>query len=190
MALRAGQTRQKAPGVDSFDASIGRKIVVPDASQCLRMVFCEEKSFAPIKYILEGQKNEYRSPALVLIVQGHSSAFDSEVLSTTERTVTTLRDEKTLLRPNHIYVLAADRAGTLMKTLNLPTISMQVVCPEVVSMAHLKDKSTIQVLLDENLESQKSVIMQKLGLPLSDVTPSTSFASLSLEFFAQLRKAA
>jgi hypothetical protein len=47
-----------------------------------------------------------------------------------------------------------------------------------------------QVLLDESHIERKGDLERTLGLSLSDISPATSFASLSVEFFANLRKAA
>lgn len=190
MALRSrGAINQIEIG--GFDTSISQKIVVPDASQCLRVISCGPEGTPLLRQILEGQKNEYRSPALVIVWKGPpTDNVENEILQWTSQTVNSVRSSENLFKPNHTYVVRSDFAGLVLKSLKAKNISLQVLDKSFDDLNALKNHSGIQVLIDESLAGFKDSFQRSTGIPVSDVTPATSFPSLSVEYFANLRKAA
>jgi chemotaxis protein methyltransferase CheR len=193
MALRIGKTSAAEASASvngGFDSSIGQKIVVPDASQCVRVVFASDQTLPQLQHVVKGQATEYRSPALVLVVPGSRPNLEAEVLKWTERTVVTLRDVKQPLRPNHVYVIVDDLHKYLWKELKFKNSSLQWLAPLETDIRALKTWPQCQVLISEEAATTLKPFLASSGLEVSDITPVTSFPSLSVEFFAQLRKAA
>lgn len=181
------------PTVGSFDAEIGQKIVVPDASQCARIVMASEKSMRLLEYVVKGQAAEFRSPPLIILWKdpGNGSVnLEKDLLTWTSRAVVYVRDGNTYYRPNSVYIVPYNLAGPSLKAIKAKSHSLQVLDQDWVLLDPLKSASNLQVLLDETLTSQSSRFESFTGLRVSDITPATSFPSLSVEFFANLRKAA
>lgn len=196
MALRSKAAALPAAPA-SFDSEIATKIVVPDASVCLRIVVADlasSDSRKSTEWIVRGQANEYRSPALVIV---NSSAITSEleqaVLGWSDRPVTTVKGTKALLKPNAIYLVSHEDAKSVFEGARATSVSTQITSipsSEVSWKSYLSKFSKRQVLVDERLQSEKLKVESTFGVPVSDISPTTSFPSLSVEFFANLRKAA
>jgi hypothetical protein len=111
--------------------------------------------------------------------------------SASSHPLTRLTGEKIpLLKPNAIYT--CDIAmGARVAAANLKKkVSLQFLHNPEVSLEFLKPlAATAQVLVDEELSGELQPLLLRDGLRVSDITPSTSFVSLSLEFFAKLRGA-
>lgn len=188
MALRAGKTARTVAKT-GFDQSIGQKIVVPDASQCARLVVTSEQSLPQLEAIVRGQKSEYRSPALV-IVHDNFQDLEKHVLQFSPLTVTNYRGGKLTLHPNVIYLVDKAKVEQTVEAFLEKSVSMQVLHDCGVDFSAFKRCRRLQLLVDESAASKFKNIEHSYGLKISDVTPATSFASLSLEYFAKLRKAA
>jgi chemotaxis protein methyltransferase CheR len=216
MALRSRSTSGAAPKVElEFEQQIAQRIVVPDASACLRVVLADltsPSSRQSLEWVVRGQDKEYRSPALLIVHSGTSASAQASgsrveedvtshqaaVLSWTNRAVMPLRGSNRFLRPNTIYLSdVASLAGTLSE-IRANSLSLQILAPlrepQWIRKEHLSRFSHLQILVDENCglveRRDRPVLEASLGAPLGDWCPATSFASLSLEFFAHLRKAA
>ena len=191
MALRAKDINtQQATG--SFDASIGQKIVVPDASRCLRVVVATNDSHVHLEQVVRGQKNEYRSPALLIVMQNSASELniESEILKWTERQVVQVRDENPHYKPNCVYIVKADFHQQILSKIDAKSISLQILSQSQVDLSGFKKFASLQILISEHLAEYSKAFERNNGLKISDVTPATSFPSLSAEYFANLRKAA
>jgi chemotaxis protein methyltransferase CheR len=188
MALRAGKT-VRATVTTGFDQSIGQKIVVPDASQCARLVVANEQSLPQLEAIVRGQKAEYRSPALV-IVHDNFQDLDKHILQFSPLSVTHYRGGKFTLHPNAIYLVDKANVEHIVDAFLEKSVSMQVLHDCGVDFSAFKKCRRLQLLVDESASTKIKNIEHSYGLKISDVTPATSFASLSLEYFAKLRKAA
>lgn len=190
MALRS-KTTEKNSTASLFDSSIGQKIVVPDASLCLRVAIASGENKKPIENIVKGQKNEYRSPALLITIDDNedSDSLVSQLMGWTERSVVVLREQKHLLRPNTIYICKRKDITHHIDCSRAQNISLQVLAAKYFDLSFLKNAPYLQVLLDEDFLNESSKFEAHSNLKVSDITPSTSFASLSVEFFAKLRKA-
>lgn len=195
MAMRA-KTSVAAVENTGFDESIGQKIVVPDASMCLRLIavsLSNPKEVALAEQIVRGQKSEYRSPPMLIWnVDGHVPAHVSaEVLKWTDRPVSEIRAGG-VLKPNAVFLVSGAEIAGIIEKSRAKTLSLQfVTVPQQLEWRSLLGRFVLrQVLLDESHIGRKSELERLLGLPLSDISPATSFASLSVEFFANLRKAA
>ncbi len=195
MAMRA-----KTSVVDvedkGFDQSIGQKIVVPDASMCIRLVVVSlgrTNEVALAEQIVRGQKAEYRSPPVLLVnTDGPVPASVlAEVLKWTDRPVSEIHPGG-ILKPNSVFLASTDELEGILERSRAKTLSLQfVTVPTRLDWRPMVGRfSSRQVLLDETLISRKLEIERLLSIPLSDISPATSFASLSVEFFANLRKAA
>lgn len=187
MALRA---QNSIAAVEGFDTSISQKIVVPDASQCVRIVFANEASKKLLEQVVRGQNGEYRSPPLVIAWQeGVDANIEKQVLEWTSRQVTSLRAPQHILRPNHVYVVNAGANG-ILDEFKVKSASMQALTSKLPEVSLTKKLGAVQLLVDESLQPEVSRIERIIGVTASDITPCTSFPSLSVEFFAGLRKAA
>ncbi|MGE4133263.1 MAG: CheR family methyltransferase [Bdellovibrionales bacterium] len=191
MALRSKEL-PKTEEVGGFDQSIGQKIVVPDASQCLRLVFAGQPSRAQVEQLVKFQEAEYRSPALLIVWRDQEAMtqLEADILTWTKKTLAPLRKAESFLRPNHVYVLAAEFAEAQLKQIKAKSLSVQFLDVPTLVGASFPAGSNMQVLVDEALGSRAKEIERLFGVRVSDITPATSFASLSVEFFANLRKAA
>lgn len=195
MAMRA-KTSVAAVEDTGFDQSIGQKVVVPDASMCLRLIAVSlgnSKEVALAEQIVRGQKAEYRSPPMLIwnvdgAVPAHVSA---EVLKWTDRPVSEIRAGG-VLKPNAVFLASGVELAGVIEKSRAKTLSLQfVTVPQQIEWRALLGRFLLrQILLDESHIDRKADLERMLGLPLSDISPATSFASLSVEFFANLRKAA
>lgn len=191
MALRC-KTPAEVKIEGSFDASIGQKIVVPDASQCIRVVVASAVSLKQLEQVIKGQKNEYRSPALLIIWDEKSASetnIEAQLLSWTEKQIVKLRDDKQRLRPNQIFIAETDIYQIILSELRVKSASLQILCKTGFELSALKKIATTQVLVDESIGDYAQIFEKKSSFKVSDITPVTSFPSLSAEFFANLRKA-
>jgi len=183
--------------VDSLESIIelnSKTIVVPDASTCLRVIFVDaDEGLKSLQYILEHIGTEFRSPPTLIVRSADlpEGALESCLLKWTKRTVKALRGSDGMLRPNSVYHTSLDLIEEVLGQSVAQNISFQILAKSYEKLPRLGRSSTqIQVLLAESFESHKGEIEFKMGCRVSDVTPGTSFQSLSLEFFANLRKAA
>jgi chemotaxis protein methyltransferase CheR len=189
MALRAKDADTNEKAAEDFNTSIGQKIVVPDASQCVRWVLTSNSTDLLLEPIIKIQSKEYRSPPLVISSSTEEmTALEAKVLSWTNRKVAQLRDAKSFLRPNCIYICSTKDEVEILKSIKVKNFSLQVLS-QPTDLSYFSIFKSIQVLVDESLSGKVEHIAQKSGLRVSDITPSTSFVSLSLEYFADLRKA-
>jgi chemotaxis protein methyltransferase CheR len=175
----------------SFDALIAQKIVVPDASLCSRIVFAHSQSMQELEQIVKGQSSELRSPSLLIVWREDKPVnILGEVLKWTTNTVNEVRDAKVMLRPNQIFIVKANEAKAVLENIRAKNLSLQILDPEFIELKYLTKNSMMQVLLSEHLLTQASRFELTSGLKVSDITPATSFVSLSVEYFANIRKAA
>lgn len=188
MALRADRANDTS--TNSFDTSIAQKIVIPDASQAMRFVWAGANSIDRLSQIVKGQQSEYRSPSLLIIWNDSSTtSLEAELLNWSNKQIVSVRDEKQFFRPNTIYVATTDLAEKILTFIKVTSISIQVLESQGLQRLNFDKKTRVQILADEKLTNNKSGIESQLGSKISDITPATSFPSLSVEFFANLRKA-
>lgn len=189
MALRAKTLMSEGEALGSFDASIGKKIVVHDASQCLRVVVASRASILQVEQVVRGQDAEYRSPPLLIVWsdEAKEAPLERELLKWSQRQIVTLREQKIILKPNQIFLIDSDKATAFLKDVRAKSASLQILDKNMPDLAGLKGIAALQVLVDETLSSQLAEI--KVRWRVSDLTPAISFSSLSAEFFANLRKA-
>ena len=189
MALRA-KSKPEEESVGNFDASISQQIVVPDASQCLRVIVATSQSKKLLEQVIKGQKNEYRSPALLVLWHQSGENIESDLLNWTNRQITSLKDAHQTLKPNSVYLAKEDLHSEVLSNIKGKSVSLQILNQTTTDVTALKRFTSIQVLIDESIGNFQSTFEKQQGLKVSDITPATSFPSLSVEFFANLRKAA
>lgn len=191
MALRA-RRQTSTSQVTSFDASISQRIVVPDASLCLRVVTASPDNLKTLEQIVKGQNGEYRSPPLLIAWNNPDGSINIEqqVISWTDRTVLRLREAKATSRPNHVLIANRDLLKTLAQNTSARSVSLQILDHDFSDLEGMKGFPKLQVLLDEAIQDERAQFTRLTGLTVSDLTPAISFPSLSLEYFANLRKAA
>ena len=189
MALRI-KSKSEDQSVGNFDASISQQIVVPDASQCLRIIVASSESKKLLEQVVRGQKNEYRSPALLVLWHQGTENIESELLTWTNRQIISLKDAHQILKPNCVYLAKEELHKDALLNIKAKSISLQVLGQKITDLTTLKKFASIQVLLDESIGDFQGTFERQQGLKISDITPATSFPSLSVEFFANLRKAA
>lgn len=190
LALKS-RTLPAVAAVGDFDESIAQKIVVPDASMCLRVVLASAESKEKLKQIIKSQLNEYRSPGLlVLWKEPAESHIASEISEWSNRQLVILKDNNhSFFKPNTIYLAKNELNHLILQKVNANSVSLQVLRKEETALVELKKMNNLQVLLDESIESYQMFFEARHGVKVSDITPATSFSSLSVEFFAKLRKA-
>jgi chemotaxis protein methyltransferase CheR len=189
MAMRA-----KAASIDehasTFDHSIGKKLVVPDASQCLRVVFASVSSLRELGQVIHGQRHEYRSPPLwVVCPKNDESPVSNVILASTKQPLNVVREGARLLRANQVYVSGTEQLGALLGAQRMKSVSFQFINVVSINWQNFEKKFELQVLLDEKYANSASQLNLPASVAVSDITPAISFASLSLEFFARLRHA-
>lgn len=191
MTMRS-KDRPRVESVGGFDSSIGQKIVVPDASQSIRVVVASIESMKLLEQVVRGQKNEYRSPPLLIVWNDSdpTSDLETQLLGWTDRQILVVREGMTGLRANHIYIAKGEIYKQALSHQKLKSASLQIIDKNIPDLTDMKNIPVTQVLIDESLASHSSRVQKVCGLNVSDITPSTSFPSLSVEFFANLRKAA
>lgn len=191
LALRRGSIKAVAAEPEqNFSQSIGQKIVVPDASQSLRWVFSDAAATASFDFIMKALDHEYRSPPfLITTTSSNLAALESQLITMSSRGIERLHSGKSILKPNTIYLCDSSRIEEITETWNKKNVSLQFLCMPDYNIEALRPFKSAQILVDEPLGPELQSALSRLGLGVSDVSPSTSFVSLSLEFFAQLRKA-
>jgi chemotaxis protein methyltransferase CheR len=191
MAMRSKEGA-RLESVGGFDSSIGQKIVIPDASQSLRVVVSSLESIKLLEQIVRGQKTEYRSPPMLIVWSDSdpTSELEAQLLGWTDRQIAVVRDGITSLRANYIYIANSLSFKQTISPQRLKSASIQIIDKNIPDLSVFKGISSTQVLIDETLAPFASRMHKQYGLNVSDMTPSTSFPSLSAEFFANLRKAA
>lgn len=166
--------------------------VVPDASQCVRVVFVDSIEAESTKHVVLGQKNEYRSPSLVLVLKGdkvpHSA--QTQISEWSNRKITICEAEQGAIKPNQIYLCTAGSYQFILPQLAQKTVSLQILSFQESEIRKSAAARKIQVLIDEALSAKTSEVERELGRKVDDVTPSTSFASLSFEYFSNIKKVA
>jgi chemotaxis protein methyltransferase CheR len=197
LALRARRgDRAPAPLETAYDRDLSHKVVVPDASQCLRLVLADERRANELLQIIRGQEAESRSPPLVICgSQGEelASELETRILEASPLPILKVSRQSSLLRPGHIYTLGGGSWSLLAPYFQGKAVSLQVLNTQLPAdlWQSLHKARELQILVDEFLGGTlPSQIERDSGRRVSDRTPCTSFASLSLEFFAGLRKAA
>ena len=175
----------------SFDKSIAQKIVVPDASQCLRIVVGSSAKLKQLEQIIKGQEDEYRSPATLIIWKDSDELMQlqTNILDWSAKKINRVHEKPTVLKPNQFYLFKAESADGNLDSLHFKSISMQVLDHSVCKWNAFKTNN-LQILFDETLSRDVIDFEQKHKVRIHDVTPSTSFPSLSVEFFANVRKLA
>lgn len=191
MTIRSKDKAKEGP-VGAFDTSIGQKIVIPDASQSIRIVVASIESMKLLEQVVKGQKNEYRSPALLIVWKESDATSDleSQLLGWTERQIVVVRESVSNFKPNHIYLAKGDVYKQGLTAQKIKSASLQIIDKNIPELLFMKSISKTQILIDETLASHTTRVQTQCGLSISDMTPATSFPSLSAEFFANLRKAA
>jgi len=189
MALRHRENQSEVTGGD-FQDSISKQIVIPDASSCVRIVVANSSTVPDIGYILQGQKDEYRSPSILIVVPVAqiNNDLEAQLITFTQRTVKTLRSAGEPLRPNTVYLLEENTLSAILDFKRTPKASIQLLAAPTYDQLNLFARFTeVQVLVREGLNLST---VHLHTLKVSDLAPATSFASLSAEYFASVRKAA
>ncbi|MCB0361578.1 MAG: response regulator, partial [Bdellovibrionales bacterium] len=191
MAIRS-RAEQPKEELGSFDKSIAQKIVIPDASQCIRIILTSYASLSELGQIISGQRNEYRSPANIIFwpSEENRTELESKLLTWTDRKIIHIRDSDTIqvFRPNCSYIVVGRNRERILENLKAKSVSLQFLEFEKMVFPQFKVVTHCQILLDESLSSQIEEVENLTGVPVSDICPSISFSSLSAEYFAGLRK--
>lgn len=190
-ALRPVSNDQTDTATEDFNRSIGQKIVVPDASLCLRWVRVDAQNVHLLEPIIKMLPMEYRSPALVISVPNDDLyGVEARVNAWTSESIQVIQGSELFLRPNNLYLVDTQREVDLLTSSRAKKVSLQILCNSTTGIEAFKVFDSLQILLDESIQGAtcESLVRQS-GLQLSDITPSTSFVSLSLEYFANLRRA-
>ena len=173
----------------SFNEQTSQSIVVPNASSCLRWLALSGDDLAMVGDIAKLVGAESRSPATVIAVDGSRVDAVYSKLKSVGSKVETLTEPCQFLRPNTFYVTDRSLQDTMLGGLKTKMCSLQIFDDTSSNLQKFSALPNLQVLVDEGVSSHTLDRIGTDGLTISDVTPYTSFVSLSLEFFANLRKA-
>ncbi|MCX6119265.1 MAG: response regulator [Proteobacteria bacterium] len=195
MALKARGSKEdpivnaSTQSKDDFNKSISQKIVVPDASQCIRWIKVQQHAVSVLEPVIKALKGELRSPPLVIAVpKPFMTSIQSLVAGLSSHKVELFNDPKGFLKPNTIYVCDEALEPSLVVGLKVKNFSLQILSKPNSELDCFRAFSNIQVLVDESVGSAADSYLSRAKLVMSDMCPSTSFVSLSLEYFANLRK--
>lgn len=196
MAMRS-RSKIELKQIGQFDQSIGKEIIVPDASMCLRIIVASPKKMRQLEQIVRSQEPEVRSPA-TLIVWSDSSQRDLKNFTSlqtplqtwTKRPLLILNESNKAMRPNQTYMIKAEAFADFARSLNFKSYSVQVLEFQGIDFSGYTKMQSRQVLLDESLVFDRKVFEAQTGIKVNDISPATSFTSLSVEFFAHVRKIA
>lgn len=190
MAMRSGPETLTSQRNLDFDQSLAKKIVVPDASQCLRVIVSDMESVPDVFEIIRGQDHELRSPPTVVVYFGDEERIRLErhFVETSSRPVQSLKVSQ-ILKPMVVYLVESQDMSQLFATIDQRMVSVQWLASKKIELPASLRSVQAQFLLDEKQQAQQSLLEAGLKLKFDDISPSTSFASLSLEFFAGVRKA-
>ena len=173
----------------SFNEQNSRSIVVPNASSCLRWLAMSGEDLGMVRDIARLVMAESRSPATIVSVDGPRVDTVYSMLKSIESKVEILTEPCQFLRPNTFYVIERSLQEVILRGLTTKMCSLQIFDDNCQSLGKFSEFENIQILADEGVSSHTLDAIINSGLTVSDVTPYTSFVSLSLEFFANLRKA-
>lgn len=191
LALRSRVDDKALPPEDG--ELVSRKIVVPDASSCLRAMFHTGEDTRHLSAFLRAAAAETRSPPFLVIRDDTVPAnkIEKDLVSLTQQGIEHAHDAKQFLRPNKVYHCSLEtwhEIAALQQNKQVSLFCCNGQYEWLKSVPHTVAK--IQVLLDESLAEKQRELESRAGVRVSDITPSTSFQSLSVEFFAAIRKAA
>lgn len=172
---------------------VSRKIVVPDASRCLRAMLQSGSDTRHLAAFLTAAAAETRSCPFLVVRDDNVSASEIEkaLVGLTQAGIEHAHDGNQFLRPNKIYHCSLETWQAIAGTLEGKQVSL-FCCNEQFDWIKSVPNtvSRLQVLLDESLQDKRRSLESRAAVRVSDITPSTSFQSLSVEFFAAIRKAA
>lgn len=190
LALRATKSDREQNHFQ-FDKSISEKILIPDSSLCLRVILTNENSLESLRYILEGQKNELRSPPFIILWLSENSTSDleSKLIQWTEHSIINVRTENQNFKPNNVYILNQNLFSVLELNSKDKNVSIQILCQNKINFSYFKNSASIQILIEEKFSHLRKDFDFLSNTKISEICPSTSFGSLSVEFFSNLRKA-
>lgn len=173
----------------NFDQSIAQQIVVPDASQSLRLLVGDQNSKDLVEHILKAEELELRSPPLAIIVSSNEDRrfFEKICLEISSRKVSHLKQPQ-LLKPMHHYLIESFDVDGLFANAHFKNLSIQILARKPTNLPKVASSRT-QYLLDETLLAKQTELEQVLRIRFNEVAPATSFCSLSLEFFTGAQRA-
>ena len=189
LAMRSKPSNKAEVG--AFDSSIAQAIVIPEASQCLRVVVASLKNIQQLEAIVMGQETELRSPPLVIMASTSDiSELTSKCMQWTPKTIVTLRDVVPQLKASHIYFSEELNLAKIIGRHQFKKLSLQVLEIRPVDCSIIRGSEKVQLLVDDSLAGELDGVWSTFRIRVSDVVPATSFPSISIEFFAHLRRLA
>lgn len=174
----------------SYESSISRKTTIHRPDDCVRLMIASSRSKEKLRKIIKGLENEFNSPAILVFWGQPASAanFESELKLWTKKPVTAYDTQMPQLKVNSIYFTIGSSNPCLLPNLNAQFLSLQILEALDINPWFFKNRRNIQVLIDEDLSDYCKTFQRQSGIRASDIVPATSFATISNEFFAQIRK--
>jgi len=193
MAIRGGPS-QKTGGLGSFEKSIGRSLTAADPTDCLRVIFASELTKTSLQQIIKEQESDSLMPATLIVAFGEDFLLhlETNLKSWSRRQVSSVLSPRHVMKPGQYAVVKPALAPELFRSLTQNTFSLQILDerPFVQCAYRWAGSRSLQLLVEENLAGKVDSLEMTSGLKVSDITPATSFFSLSREFFAKIRGAA
>jgi len=138
-----------------------------------------------------GQETELRSPPLVIMASTSDiSELTSKCMQWTPKTIVTLRDVVPQLKASHIYFSEELNLAKIIGRHQFKKLSLQVLEIRPVDCSIIRGSEKVQLLVDDSLAGELDGVWSTFRIRVSDVVPETSFPSISIEFFAHLRRLA
>ncbi|MGZ3690638.1 MAG: CheR family methyltransferase [Pseudobdellovibrio sp.] len=175
---------------NNFEGTFVRKLTEQDSDQCFRLLCgtaAHEKDFVRI---LQQAESETRSPAMLILgTETELNKIRSLVTDNSSRPVEVLNETRSILKPNHFYLIENSMFERHIELLRNKRVSLQILDRPAFSLNSLQSLETVQVILSESMGHFVAEFEKESNLKVYDIIPSMSFMSLSYEYFIQLRKA-
>ena len=138
------------------------------------------------------QQAEQRSPPLVIACENQSQFQELKLAinSSTSLPVECLSSVPKLLKAHTIYFIELKLIESLFSEIFFKSVSLQFLTKANFNFKILNQINELQILFDESLSKEASEFERLSSIECSDMTPATSFTSLSSEFFTKIRQKA
>lgn len=193
MAIKGGPS-QKTGDLGSFEASIGRSMTAVEPTNCLRVIFASELTKTSLQQIIKEQESDSLLPATLIVADGEDFLrhLETNLRSWSRRPVSFVLSPKHVMKPGQYGVVKSTLAPELFRSLKQNTLSLQILDERSFLQCGYRwaGSGSLQLLVEESLAGKVDSLETASALKVSDITPATSFFSLSREFFAKIRGAA
>lgn len=190
LALSHSKDKKSDTGVSDFVSNVGLKIKASSPQSCLNIMIAKDGQEREIEDLIKSVKAvEGHAPILVSTLDGSGEIMAKKLKY--PNVVISKMSENTQFELDKVYILDSFEANDLV-TASFKKYSLMFLSPLVIKIPEREDykslfaKKEVQILIDESASSFFDSFLKATA----EISPATSFSSLSLEFFANLRSKA